>query len=112
MPDAGRICARCGRWLSAEHFRANSELKSGLHSYCRACHAAFSREWYAERRIPLTEHVCTECGTKFLGRRGKLVCSRRCTDARYRRLHPEAYREAERQKHARRRARCREERKT
>ena len=35
----------------------------------------------------------------------RVVCSRQCKDARFRRLHPEAYREKARRKQARRRAR-------
>ena len=37
------------------------------------------------------------------GRKGKLICSRRCKDRRYARLHPEALRAKQRRKYARRR---------
>ena len=47
---------------------------------------------------------CSECD-ELLERRQTVVCSRKCKDARYRRLHPEAYREKERRKAARRRER-------
>jgi uncharacterized Zn finger protein (UPF0148 family) len=60
-----------------------------------------------EKRMPggAPGGVCSECGERLNGRRGKVVCSRRCKDARYRRLHPETYREKQRRKAARRRER-------
>ena len=45
---------------------------------------------------------CSECGGP-LEERQRVVCSARCRDARYRRLHPEAYAEKERRKVERRR---------
>jgi hypothetical protein len=53
-----------------------------------------------ERPVELKE--CSECGGPLEGKR-RVVCSRRCVDARYRRLHPEAYAERERRKVERRR---------
>jgi endogenous inhibitor of DNA gyrase (YacG/DUF329 family) len=47
---------------------------------------------------------CEECGEPLEGRQA-VVCSRRCKDSRYRRLHPEAFREKERRKAECRRAR-------
>jgi hypothetical protein len=78
-------------------------MRSGFHSCCRKCSAERARAWrdahlssvkaYNEaRRIPPTKLTCTECGEEFYGRKDRLVCSRRCKDARYRRLHPEEYR--------------------
>jgi hypothetical protein len=43
----------------------------------------------AGRRIGPVKLLCTECGGEFEGRKGRLVCSRRCKDARYTRRHPE-----------------------
>ncbi len=62
------------------------------------------------RRIPPTRLVCTECGVEFYGRKDRLVCSRRCTDVRYRRLHPDTCRAARRRHDARVRARRKRER--
>jgi hypothetical protein len=49
--------------------------------------------------------ICTECGAEFLGRPNRLTCSRRCIDARYRRLHPHKAKEAAARKQRRRRER-------
>jgi endogenous inhibitor of DNA gyrase (YacG/DUF329 family) len=46
---------------------------------------------------------CSECESPLVGRQ-RVVCSRRCKDARYRRLHPEAYAAKQRRKVERRRA--------
>jgi len=54
------------------------------------------------RTRPPERTTCTECGGPLEGR-ARIVCSRRCTDARYRRLHPEKYAELERRKVVRRR---------
>ncbi|MGZ4379614.1 MAG: hypothetical protein ACXVRY_16260 [Gaiellaceae bacterium] len=48
--------------------------------------------------------TCVECGGEFEGRKGKLICSRRCTDRRYARMHPEELREKQRRKYERRKA--------
>jgi endogenous inhibitor of DNA gyrase (YacG/DUF329 family) len=75
-----------------------------------------ARRYYAENREEVLEKAaakrgrprppergtCSECGKPLEGR-SRVVCSRRCTDARYRRLHPEAYAENERRKVERRR---------
>jgi hypothetical protein len=63
----------------------------------------------AKRGMPLSTPggVCSECAEQLSGRRGKVVCSRRCKDARYRRLHPAAYREKQRRKQVRLRERRR-----
>jgi hypothetical protein len=45
---------------------------------------------------------CTECGEELAGRANRLVCSRRCKDSRYARLHPEELRAKERRKYERR----------
>jgi hypothetical protein len=63
------------------------------------------REQNERRRIPPTERTCVECGGTFVGRKDKLLCSRRCKDTRYERLHPEAYAAKRRRKEARRYAR-------
>jgi hypothetical protein len=127
LPENKR-CSSCHRWLSAEAFRVEpvrSELNPWRHwrlsSWCRQCHQESTRRWreanrerinarrrteYAASRGPLPR--CSECGAE-LESHAKVVCSRRCKDARYRRLHPEEYREKQRRKDARRRARRRAE---
>jgi len=54
----------------------------------------------AEVRPP--QGCCSECGEPLVGRPNRVVCSRRCKDRRYRRLHPEANRLKLRRKRARR----------
>jgi hypothetical protein len=99
MPDAAKVCAVCRRLLPASAYRLNRNMLSGLHSRCRECTAEANRAWreahptsvwaYNEaRRIPPTKLTCTECGETFYGRKDRLTCSRRCKDARYRRLPP------------------------
>jgi hypothetical protein len=106
----------CRRWKYADEFRLNPNISSGLHSWCRECCAARQRQWRAanpekvaaqlkrERAKPV-ELVCSECGERFSGRPNRVVCSRRCRDRRYARLHPDKVREKERRKAARRRER-------
>jgi hypothetical protein len=117
MTGTDKFCRRCDRYLPFAAFRRSLYLKSGLDSQCRECHTASNRAWRAShpeyrdaynlaRRVGPTPVVCTECGVEFLGRPDRVVCDqRKCRDARYRRLHPEAYRAKVRRKSARRRAR-------
>ena len=78
--------------------------------------AEYLREWRAEspervkayaeaRRIPPSQLACSECGTSFEGRKDRLICSRRCKDARYSRQRPETWRAKRRRYQARRRER-------
>jgi hypothetical protein len=46
-----------------------------------------------------------ECGRSFEGLPDRLVCSRRCKDARYKRKHPEEYAAKRKRYRARRRQR-------
>jgi hypothetical protein len=111
-----RLCSMCRRWLSSAEFRPHLLGRDGLHPWCRACCAAKQREWRAanpervaayneSRRKPLVELECVECGEKFEGRPHAKLCSRRCKDKRYRRLHPEQVRAKEQRKRERRRER-------
>jgi endogenous inhibitor of DNA gyrase (YacG/DUF329 family) len=76
-----------------------------------------SRRYYAEHREavlgraaakrgprPTLDLECSECGGPLEGRQ-RVVCGRRCKDARFRRLHPEEYEAKEKRKAARRRER-------
>jgi hypothetical protein len=40
-----KTCRRCGETKGAEEFPPNRRLRDGLHSYCRACMAVYSRRW-------------------------------------------------------------------
>ena len=68
---------------------------------CRACTRRRSRQFYARnrerilekaaaRRGPPPVRYCSECGSELEGRR-RVVCSERCREGRFKRLHPEAY---------------------
>ena len=75
----------------------------------RAANREKIEAYNASRRIPPAKLKCVECGHAFEGRKGRLVCSRRCKDKRYARLHPEKLRTKERRHQARDRARRRGE---
>ena len=94
MPE-GRWCCKCRQWLLADHFRPNSNLRGGLDSWCRACHAQAVREWrernaehiaeYNARRRweyreahPLQTRPCIVCGGPMTKRPEELVCSGEC----------------------------------
>jgi hypothetical protein len=114
-PRAIALCAGpCRRRLAAAEFLPNLKLQGGLGSYCRDCLREKKRQWreahpeeiaaYNEsRRKPLAELV--ECEKGFEGRPHAMLCSRRCKDRRYRRMHPEQVRAKERRKYERRRER-------
>jgi hypothetical protein len=57
---------------------------------------------YRERHAGDRQRTCTECGAAFEGRPNRLVCSRKCKDARFKRLHPAAWK-AKRARYDRRR---------
>jgi hypothetical protein len=120
LPENKR-CSRCRRWLPAEAFRVERSRSKELwrqwrlSSWCVECMRGATRRWreanrerinaerraeYAATRGPLPR--CSECDV-VLASHSRVVCSRRCKDARYRRLHPEEYREKQRRKQARRR---------
>jgi hypothetical protein len=122
-PPSEKRCGHCQAFLPVESFRVepcqskfDPWRKWKLSSWCRPCMVEASRRWRAEnpeyerayneaRRTPPAKLECSECGVRFEGRRGRLVCSRRCRDARYRRLHPEAYAAKRARKDKRRRER-------
>jgi hypothetical protein len=49
----GRQCTNCKVWLPLDRFRAIAQVRDGLDSWCRACHAVATREW----RQKNLEHV-------------------------------------------------------
>jgi predicted nucleic acid-binding Zn ribbon protein len=74
---------------------SNPNLRSGLDSWCRRCHAEAVREWRlknpehverydAQRRAeyraehPLPTRPCVVCGMPFAGRPDALVCGEDC----------------------------------
>jgi hypothetical protein len=108
-----KFCAQCRERLPASAFRPSAKEVGPL-LWCRACSIRRTREWRAahreelnaRRRVPPVLHTCLECGEQFLGSAKRLLCGKRsCKDARFRRLHPEAFREARRRHDERLRAR-------
>ena len=99
-PPRGRRCTRCKEVLPFLAFRPNLRLKGGWNSWCRSCCAEASRRWRREHpehklrrpHVPPSKLECVECGVVFEGPKNRLLCSRRCKDRRYARLHPEALR--------------------
>ena len=90
------------------HKRARSSmlravrLASGLSAECEGLQPPPAGEVARRRGVHLpsdrSEHsptklTCSECGEEFYGRKDRLTCSGRCKDARYRRLHPDTYRQ-------------------
>jgi hypothetical protein len=86
--------------------------RSGFASRCRVCDRERSKRYYeahreavlerAAAKRALVERVCSEC-PETLQKGRRVVCSDRCRDRRYRRLHPEAEaRKVERRREARR----------
>jgi hypothetical protein len=109
-PPDGKRCSRCKRYRPFSDFRPNLKVSTGWDPWCRECHNEAVRRWRAEnpekarpRPVPPTGHVCPECGATFHGRKNWVVCSRRCKDARYARLHPVELAAKKRRKYARQR---------
>jgi hypothetical protein len=94
-----KYCTACSPknfWLERNRKRVNQKKPAEIRQVS-----------HAGRRAKPVQLTCTECGATFEGRPNRLVCSRRCKDARYRRLHPEAYKAKQRRKQARLRERKR-----
>jgi len=112
-----KTCGRCGESRPLVEFIKDASKRLGRGSICRRCDRETSSAYYRDNReaVLLREaarraatnpgpRVCHECGAALQGR-ALVVCSSRCREARYRRLHPEAYAARERRKVARRRER-------
>jgi len=102
--NAGKWCAKCGKWKPRDEYHSGPH--NTLRSWCKECARAATRAWRAarspERKAaelaarrdayreahPLPTLACSECGVE-LERPYRVVCSRRCKDRRYARLHPE-----------------------
>ena len=82
-----------GRYPSQRRCRRSSRSTSGRAASvspldCRVC----GREHAGRPQVPPSKLECVECGVVFEGPKNRLLCSRRCKDRRYARLHPEALR--------------------
>jgi hypothetical protein len=130
FPDAGssadsvseknmRTCPRCGESRRVDEFARDVSKRSGRKSICKGCDRVKAAAYYAAnreavaartaaRRPSAEPRFCSECFVLLEGRR-RVVCSSRCSDARYRRLHPETYAELEARKVVRRREARREQ---
>ena len=78
------------RFRDRQRYHANVEQQRerSRDYYARNREAVLART--AAKRGPRPELACSECGDPLQGQ-SRVVCSRRCAEARYRRLHPEAY---------------------
>jgi hypothetical protein len=118
--EGERVCGGCGVRRPLSEWSRDASKPSGLGSLCRACTRRRSRQFYARnrerilaraaaRRGPPLVRFCSECGVELEGRH-RVTCGKSsCREARFRRLHPEAYaakeaRKVERRRQARRRA--------
>lgn len=99
-----------------EEFSLDRDKPTGRGSYCKSCDRERSRAYYAKhrerilaraaaRRGPRPARFCSECGVELEGQQ-RVTCGKSsCREARFRRLHPEAYAARERRKVERRRER-------
>jgi hypothetical protein len=126
-------CDECGGWIPPD--RPRSDFCSSACGYRFRDRRRYaetaevqrerSRRYYAEnreavltrakarreaRRTEPRPTACSECGRELVGQQRVTCGSSKCRDARFRRLHPEAYAERERRKVERRRLRRREAR--
>jgi hypothetical protein len=99
-----------------EEFARDASRPAGRKSLCKACERDKSRRYYEEHREAILARAaakrvaanpeprtCSECD-RPLERRQRVTCgSSRCREARFRRLHPEAYARREAAKVERRR---------
>jgi hypothetical protein len=113
--ETPKKCGRCGETRPLREFVTDENKRMGHGSICKLCDREKSREYYAAhrqavlaraaaRRPPAPARKCEECGGELEGRQ-RVVCGRRCAEARYRRLHPVEYAAKERRKYERRKAR-------
>jgi hypothetical protein len=104
-----RYCSPKCRYRARDRKRYAAD-PDGERARSRAYYAAH-REQVLDRAAarrgvsrPAVRGECSECEAPLEGLQ-RVVCSRRCKDRRYARLHPEAVAEKQRRKRARRRAR-------
>ena len=106
LDEPEHTCTRCGARLPLDQFARDASKRRGIKSWCRSCDSVRALAYYRERH-PLVVRHCAECGAELEGRR-RVVCSERCREARFKRLHPDAYAKREAEKVERRRERRRE----
>jgi hypothetical protein len=116
-------CPGCGVVKPLEEFTRDRSKPSGFGTYCLTCDRERSRAYYernrariledrASKRGPQSERFCSECQKRLEGRQRVTCGSRRCREARFRKLQPASYAERERLKVIRRKERRRELRET
>ena len=88
-------CQLCGATFAAHPGRGRPR------KYCVECASRKNRQPY--QPVGLRDITCVECGDHFTARTlAAKLCSRRCKDRRYARLHPEMLAEKKRRKSRRR----------
>jgi hypothetical protein len=113
-------CPGCGTVKPIQEFTHDAAKPHGYGTYCLSCERVRSKRYYAanreavlaraaEKRGPTAPRFCSECSLTLEGGQRVTCGSTRCREARFKRLHPEAYakreaRKVERRRQARRRA--------
>jgi hypothetical protein len=100
------FCARHGGWVKLELLAVDRKRPNGRKPICKRCDSERALARCYAKRGPQPVRHCSECGAELEGRR-RLVCSERCREARFKRLHPESYAKREAAKVDRRRERRR-----
>ena len=107
-------CPRCGGRLRRDELARDASRMTGRKSICVPCDREKSRAYYAAHRDSVLARAaakrpareprfCSVCGDELEGRARVTCGTRKCRDARFKRLNPEGYAERERAKVERRR---------
>lgn len=112
----------CGERRSRDEWAIDNSKPSGFKGWCKPCESKKSQRYYQAHRERILEKAaarrgrsrpparttCDEC-EEPLPEGHRVICGKnKCKDARYRRLHPEAYAAREKAKVERRRERRRQ----
>ena len=92
------LCSGCGEAKPLEAFNSSRRVVDGFAWWCRDCQREAQRFWRLGHRDAVEAYnvgrrvgprwvKCSECDEVFVRRSNQVVCSRRCKDRRYRRLH-------------------------
>lgn len=53
-----KVCGRCTAKKEASEFYRSTTHSSGLQSYCKECHRAYSRDWERNNYRPRVRKEC------------------------------------------------------
>ena len=60
-----KICSKCGRELSIEHYNKNSKTKDGLQRHCKDCAREYARVSYENKKAKKVENERIEFEKKY-----------------------------------------------